>query len=450
VGSLLAVLQAAVAILPYRAAPIGRRPPVRASGRHAKAREQQRGRRGLDTRHQPATERCGRVSRGVPRVRNRQAVNSPMSPVEARRDGVPVETPSVRAGRMRRVSVALAVSALAGAAGLAPQPAVAATVAGELAALIEAVPADGPNHPVDPGDPDDGHEWAVYGLRDSTGRGMDTAKIVADPVTAGRYIAVYHTLVNGVFEVRVATSRNLFSWTYRRTLDTHASQPTISFSPTNGPLIVEEAHGPGSDNNHLRFRYYTPVSNLLGGITYRVFDAPQTLSACAEGTPNVYSVRYATSTSTITSGSTIDVGHHYFANCQTDRQARGTLKNFTTWTTTRQPAVDSALAAAGAAGKHGDRDGIIYKGPRFSLIEGNLSDQFNWANWRAYLYDHPMLTARRLNIRTRLGSTSFANPSITRLRNPSGRNVLVVSMFLPSEGAKPGEAGQLLYTQSVP
>jgi hypothetical protein len=137
------------------------------------------------------------------------------------------------------------------------------------------------------------------------------------------------------------------------------------------------------------------------------------------------------------------VGHHYFANCGTDREARGTLRDFRRWTTGQQGIVDSALAAAGAKGKHGDRDGIAYSGSPFSLVEANLSDSpFSWANWRAYLYDHNAATARQLAITTAGRSTSFANPSVTRLTDPAGRDVLLVSIFLPSEGAAAGEAGQ--------
>jgi hypothetical protein len=36
-------------------------------------------------------------------------------------------------------------------------------------------------------------------------------------------------------------------------------------------------------------------------------------------------------------------------------------------------------------------------------------------------------------------STAFANPTATMLRDPAGRDALMVTLFLPMEGAAPGE-----------
>jgi hypothetical protein len=43
------------------------------------------------------------------------------------------------------------------------------------------------------------------------------------------------------------------------------------------------------------------------------------------------------------------------------------------------------------------------------------------------------------------GSTAFANPTATMLHDPAGRDAVMVTLFLPMEGAAPGEAGSLLY-----
>ena len=47
------------------------------------------------------------------------------------------------------------------------------------------------------------------------------------------------------------------------------------------------------------------------------------------------------------------------------------------------------------------------------------------------------------------GSTAFANPTATMLRDPAGRDALMVTLFVPMEGAAPGEAGSLLYLVPV-
>ena len=43
------------------------------------------------------------------------------------------------------------------------------------------------------------------------------------------------------------------------------------------------------------------------------------------------------------------------------------------------------------------------------------------------------------------GSTAFANPTATMLRDPEGHDAVMVTMFVPMEGAAPGEAVSLLY-----
>jgi hypothetical protein len=294
---------------------------------------------------------------------------------------------------------------------------------------------------------------SVYGLHDSAGHTMDTLKVVTDPTTPGRFLGVYHWLSSGTYNVGVATSTDLRTWTYKRTVDTSASQPALAFSPApkNGPILADEA----SSSSHLRFKYWTTVSGFLGTTAaYKTYDAPKTLSSCAEGTPDIRAVTYASSTSTISSGSTITVGHHYFANCDTDREAVGTLTNFGTWKTAAAPATDDALTAAGAPGKHGDRDAFSYGGRTWQLFEGSVNTDkasFTMGDWRNFLYDGT--AARQLSVRTAGGSTSFANPSTT-VATVDGVPSLIVTQFLPSQGAAPGESGELIYwnplTQATP
>jgi hypothetical protein len=288
---------------------------------------------------------------------------------------------------------------------------------------------------------------SVYGLHDSAGHTMDTVKVVVDPTTASRYLSVYHWLNGSTFNVGVATSTDLRTWTYRRTLDANGSQPYLAFSPApkDGPILADE----GTPTNHLRFKYWTSVSAMLGTTAaFKTFDAPQTLSKCAEGTPSITSVAYASASSTITSGSKIVVTHHYFENCQTDREASGTLTDFSKWTTTALSATDTALTDAGAAGKHGDRDTFTYQGARWELFEGQNTDTSESLDtFRPYLYDG--VTARQLNVNSAKGSAGFANPSVTLLPDPSGVQSLLVTFFVPSGNAASGEAGEMLYWQPL-
>lgn len=51
----------------------------------------------------------------------------------------------------------------------------------------------------------------------------------------------------------------------------------------------------------------------------------------------------------------------------------------------------------------------------------------------------------KLNITTHKGSTSFGNPTFTWLKSPNGKDCIVVTYFLFSEGAEEGEAGKLIF-----
>jgi hypothetical protein len=321
-------------------------------------------------------------------------------------------------GRTRFRHVA-AAAMVAGALSPAPSSAAPSDAArGELRALIENVT----------------QATRRYDAKDSAGRTMDTAKIIQDP--AGGYLAVYHTYVDGLVRASVASSSDLLTWTFRRELARDASQPHIVALP-NGAYLIAWEQEPG---NHVAFRYYATRSALFGGTAARSFDAPRQLSSCAEGTPNIYSVTLSPDID----HSTIDVGGHYFWNCDRDRQLRGTLRNFNSWTAQAQPGFDNALLHWGVGGNIGDRDALRFKSFSFGVIEGQYV-KGDFGSWRTFVYDYQTGNADLANIRTDGGSAAFANPTATLLTLPDGRAGIVVSLFVPSENSAPGEAGQLIY-----
>ena len=274
----------------------------------------------------------------------------------------------------------------------------------------------------------------VYHARDSAGHGMDTAKIIMDP--AGGYLAVSHTLEGTSFHVNLASSSDLIQWDFQADLGSDASQPYITALSDGGFLVAWEQ----TPRNHLRFNYYASRDDLFAAQASRTFDAPMTLSTCAEGTPSIYSVMLEPDID----HSTIDVGAHYFSNCTADRQQRGTLTNFNSWSTSPQTDIDAAILFWGVQGNIGDRDATFFQRRQFGLFEGQFARN-NFATWRIFCYDYQTGQADLLGIRTDQGSTAFANPSVTRILAPSGEPAIVVTLFLPSQGAKPGEAGELIY-----
>jgi hypothetical protein len=277
-----------------------------------------------------------------------------------------------------------------------------------------------------------------YGARDSLGYLMDTAKVIQSP--AGGYLAVYHS----GRVCHLGSSSDLMTWTHRAVVDEPATQPTIAIAPDGGFVTAAEfndGHG-----GRLRLRYWPTLDALLEGRPAREFLASRTLSACNEGTPSIRRIVFDPDVDS----STIEVGFHYHWRCRVDRQARGTLRGFARWTAAADPALDAAVVRAAAAageqigGNIGDRDHVRYLGGDYDLVEAQ-GREGDFASWRVYLVDRSAMTAQRLEVVTHRGSTAFANPTATCLRDPSGRNAVMVTLFLHAEGAAAGEAGSLLY-----
>ncbi|MGW3413303.1 hypothetical protein [Streptomyces sp. NPDC000888] len=300
--------------------------------------------------------------------------------------------------------------------GASAEPASAATA--RLASLV--------------GDVRDADGYA-YDLRDDTGRTMDTAQIIRTP--DGTYLAVYHsTLADGRFHSAIATSRDLRTWTRRHDFGAGTSQPTLATDGAGGYVLAYEK----DPDNHIAVRGYADLDALLAGKAARAYDAPRTLSRCAEGTPDISSVH----------DGTVELTGHYRARCDTDRQLRATLRDFKTWHAEPDQRLDRALEAWGTGGNIGDRSSLELGGSELVLIEGQQRRE-DFGSWRTYAYDPATGRADRLTLRTHGASQAFANPSATWLTDPDGHPALLVSVFVPSEGAAPGEAGQLVYWREL-
>ncbi|KAJ6549515.1 hypothetical protein DFH09DRAFT_1168990 [Mycena vulgaris] len=274
-------------------------------------------------------------------------------------------------------------------------------------------------------------DGVVYSAKDNQGRTMDTVKIIQAP--EGDYMAVYHTLRDdGRFHSAIATSTDPLHFTFSADFGAGSSQPTLFFVG-DGMYVMAWEQDP---NNHIAVRYFANRASLLAANPTRSFDTPMTLSACAEGTPNIYSVKLNPDIG----HSFIDIGGHYFW----DRQQRGNLANFNHWVTSPRPDVDDAVLFWGVHGNIGDRDAVAFDGFQFQLMEGQGTFG-DFGSFRTFLYEFSTGNADRVSVTTARGSTAFANPSISTIKSPNGQNAVVVGMFLPSEGAATGEAGPLIY-----
>jgi hypothetical protein len=329
--------------------------------------------------------------------------------------------------RTRTVTLAIAVAAgLAGCAvAVPPSPsgrqagttssptATVVSARAELRRLIEDV---------------EGATAARYAARDDRGNELDGIKIIAAP--DGGFVGVSHSYHDppGMYVVNLATSANLMDWTWRVELAQQASMPTIRPASDGGYVVAWEQE----PHNHLAFAHYRSWADLLAGSRAKTFEAPNSLSICAEGTPNLYQA----------SSTFLDVGFHFYDGCELDRQAHGTT-DWSSWNATPEPALEAAVRAHGVEGGVGDRDVIDHKSADLTLIEGQavLGD---WRTWRVFLYDAAIGDAEQLAFRTDAGSTAFTNPTIEAI-DVDGQAAIVVTLFVPQEGAHGGEAGELIY-----
>ena len=97
-----------------------------------------------------------------------------------------------------------------------------------------------------------------YGVRDDVGNRMDTLTVIDSP--AGGYLGVYHT----GDQVNLATSNDLLTWSFRRTLDPQATQPSIVALPTGGFLTAVEYNNQTGSGGRVRLRHYPTCTTGTG------------------------------------------------------------------------------------------------------------------------------------------------------------------------------------------
>lgn len=110
--------------------------------------------------------------------------------------------------------------------------------------------------------------------------------------------------------------------------------------------------------------------------------------------------------------------------------------------------MSSKIAALGFKGNIGQRSKFTWKGESYYLVEAqNCYDC--WDTWRIVLCDSSMAPLAVLPIHGVAGgndnkgrSKAYANPFIGQI---GGDSHAVVSLFMPQEGNRDGEIGELIY-----
>ena len=336
----------------------------------------------------------------------------------------------------------LAIAVLVVAAGLlrhkavsCPQPAT------SLPALLEYVPCPAAGN-------------ATYDLHDDRGVSMAVLDPIADP--AGGYLGVYHALVQpwspagGIYEVLLAHSKDLIHWHELVVLDDRsAAMPTLRAIPGAPGFLLADEKADGPVGGHVvRIVYYRDRAALVRGRAARAVDLPLRYSQLNNGTPSFRSIRWRHGPA----GSTLELAFHYqLAGSGIDREAVGTLQGFGRWRAYRDAGLDRRLDALGLAGSHGDQRGFSFGGREWRVYEASAA-RSGFGDWRIALSrtaDDPPLVLR---FHTAAGTfrASFGNPIVSLLPAPDGRGrVLVMTLFVFSQGPAAREAGELLFYRRV-
>ena len=364
-------------------------------------------------------------------------------------------------------------------------------------------------------------EAHVYDLKDSEGLGMDCVhvdyirneSVSADYLDGDMYIGLYHHSVDKEFQIRLASSKDLVNWTYRRTLLKNADMPFL-YRVQNSTwmfLTHEQWMRPNSQKpSQLGFKlWYSEYHLVSGEPPFNSFVAPLTLGAKSqwEGTPNVYSANMSASGSELEGTPTIysanmskdensglfvvnaDVGFHFNDDDGKDQVATAKLLRF--GPTTLTPVYKDAKEAVayndlfidkGAVGNIGQRAPGFLSVPitvkerdgdavlqHLSLQEANVGmmPPTIWADWRVWIYQFDATeglvprglgTVEMIDVKTHGNSTAVGNPSWHKVPCPSFSDnesyakeewCVFISYFLFGEGAAPGEAGVLSFVKTL-
>ena len=319
-----------------------------------------------------------------------------------------------------------------------------------------------------------------YNMQDNTGHQLGVVHVDAikgdkGPWGGHSYIGVYHVHVNNEFEVRLASSPDMMSWTYRRTLVSNADMPYLFRvdAGTDGWLMLthEQWMTPGSGApSRLGFKLYYNEAALLAGNHFNSYNAPLTVGhhSSIEGTPCIYAANRRMHHGLVVVDA--DIGFHFNNKHGIDQVGQGRLESFGPTTlqpswggTSRADNYDQLFIDKGAVGNIGQRAPGVIHGTHISLQEANIGPMppTIWKDWRVWLYyfgsgegDVPGgaggAHVEVVPVKTHAGSTAFGNPSWHHVPCPgSGGNCVFVSYFIFGEGAKPGEGGVLGFVKRV-
>ena len=114
----------------------------------------------------------------------------------------------------------------------------------------------------------------------------------------------------------------------------------------------------------------------------------------------------------------------------------GCKEHYTDWKGFADVSVLQIMRTFGCEGKIGQRDFFEVENEKYYLYECNLNSEFDWKNWRIYLYSPKERKALPLNL-VLDGVIDVANPHISKIYENGNSYKFLLTFFLPSEGIPP-------------
>lgn len=289
----------------------------------------------------------------------------------------------------------------------------------------------------------------IYNAKDNLGNGLDGIKVV-QPAGSKGYIGIYHFRTNDHFQVKLAESTDLLTWTFITDLEPDASQGDIATFP-EGDFLVAYEKNTGADS-FITVRHYNNLNDLKTGTFSKEINLDRSLSDTNEGTPNFTKIDKKPfdkqSNNQDWNGSKIALGFHFFTG-ETDKNATGILTDFSAWNTQADAFINDYFSSEGYKGNYGDRDYFEYTTSNGAKKEYALYEiqktKDNWASWRTFLLDRASKKFFEVVLYSHAGSSAIGNPTITALSLPDGSAGYFISYFIFSEGAGPNESGELIF-----
>jgi hypothetical protein len=310
-----------------------------------------------------------------------------------------------------------------------------------------------------------------FSLKDSGGRSMDSLSVLQLSGQSYKYAGVYHSIVNDRTQVHLAVSNDLITWRHRGLLIDHAGMPRIgNVRGSSWIAITYEKWTPAGAGStiptNVAFRLFYNSNDLLNRISRSTYVMPyhgpfSRRRDQVDGTPSIYDmfIKNYGGWWTVDGQYGFHIGN-FPANRLDDNGVTSINQMFnpvggTQAFSSTAIGYNNRFKAIGATGGIGQRDTLVTTTGRFNIQEyhrGRIGT--DWDKWSIALYkfgdpyNYPTGrgTMIKLSPQTPGGSRSFGNPSVAIVDRPEGGGkAMVVSYFLFSQGAAPGEGGPLIY-----